>query len=211
MVSTFLPFIILWGWGKLGLDATDPVVLWGIRALYAVSLAIQFGMVQMLIAKVHAQSTKPENAKIIKYVVRRPQTTIMSETSETNPKPEPFEYKQHAVYEYDLEQLAPLKSLTPIAITIGIHLYFGATQPLVIQAFTGPLRLLENAVFKIYYMGAQMERPFPVAPSPFASLLGQPSEKEQCDEWDQQQQAKSKKGGKKDDSAVVAAKSKKDD
>jgi len=47
-ISTFLPFIILWGWGKTGLDAADPVVLWSLRGLFLLSQLINFGVVFLL-------------------------------------------------------------------------------------------------------------------------------------------------------------------
>jgi len=185
-ISTFLPFAILWGWGKLGLDTNDPVVLWGIRGLFAFSQLLNFGIIFALEQKIKANSGQKENSKMMKYVVKRAQNEITEES------PDQFEYKEQQVYEYDLEQLTQLKAFLPLAITIGIHLYFGAIQPLIIQAFSGPLRLLENNVLKIHYLGKEIERPFVPAPSPFASLLGQKSEKEQMDEWDAQQQSKKK-------------------
>lgn len=191
MISSFLPLIIIWGWGRLNLDTTDPVVLWTIRAVFAISQLIQFGVVFLLQQKIKQRSTEPEHAKVIKYVVRKQQKPF---AAEQDANAEPFEYVEKAVHEYDLEQTVALKALTPLAITLGIHLYFGAIQPLIIQVFTGPLRLFENKVFKMYFLGAHYDRPFPAEqPGFMTTLMGQKSEKEQMDEWDQQQQSKSGK------------------
>lgn len=191
MISSFLPLIIIWGWGRLNLDTTDPVVLWSIRGVFALSQLIQFALVFLLQQKIKQRSTEPEHAKVIKYVVRKQAKPF---ATEQDPNAEPFEYVEKAVHEYDLEQTASLKALTPIAITLGIHLYFGAIQPLIIQVFTGPLRLFENKVFKMYFLGSHFDRPFPADPPGFmTTFMGQKSEKEQMDEWDQQQNSKSGK------------------
>jgi hypothetical protein len=136
--------------------------------------------------KINSNSQTKENSKMMKYVIKRPQNEITAES------PDEFAYKEQRVFEYDLEQLAQLKAYMPLLITVGIHLYFGAIQPLIIQSFSGPLRLLENNIVKIHYLGKEIERPFVAAPSPFAGLLGTKPEKELMDEWDAQQQQKKK-------------------
>lgn len=159
-------------------------------------LAINFGVIFALEAKIRRGATEPENAKLIKYVIRRPAAEVQAERTETH-EPEEFQYKEQPIFEYDLEQTASLKAIMPLVITAVIHVYFGAVQPLVIQAFSTPLRLLENNVLKIHFLGKQMDRPFEVAASPFAGLLGQKSDKEQFDEWDQKQQQKKSTKNKK--------------
>lgn len=200
MVSSFLPLIIIYLWGRLGLDTEDPIVLWSVRGLFALSQAIQLGLVHLLQQRITERSSDPQHSKVIKYVIRRPQQPFAAQDATA----EPFEYAEKTVSQYDMEQTVSLKAWTPLLITLAIHLYFGAVQPLIIQIFTGPLRLFENKVFKMYFLGAQFDRPFPAeAAGMLAQLTGQKSEKEQMDEWDQQQQSK---GGKK----VKAVESKKD-
>jgi hypothetical protein len=88
--------------------------------------------------------------------------------------PSEEEDEEITVQEYDMREWSNLfwkTTIIPTAIMIGVHIKWEVVIPLATQAIMSPMRLYQAKLVQIYFLGTQMERPFPQAESPFQSML----------------------------------------
>lgn len=197
-VKSMLPIGLMIGFNKLGIDSTDPVQLLTVRIVSGAMFLLYFAIIFFIQYKISTAQSNPKLQKVVRYVSKKSmsmQETIAAQQAraEGGEEPDTYEYKEQTFYEYDLEQLIKLRnsSLTSIAITIGIHLWLGYLQPIVIQSVMNNVRLFDHAATHIYLFGQEVSRPYPAEEaSPLASLMGTKSETELMDEWDQAQKKK---------------------
>eukprot|EP00026_Physarum_polycephalum_P017157 Phypoly_transcript_18283.p1 GENE.Phypoly_transcript_18283~~Phypoly_transcript_18283.p1 ORF type:complete len:218 (-),score=37.35 Phypoly_transcript_18283:73-726(-) len=144
----------------------DPTTINYVRIFYAVSQLAVVGILFFIKTKIEASQDKG---------------TIEVDTaapSFSNPNPS-GEKKKMTIKEYDLsEWSAQLKqTLIPLALIVGLHLYIGFVQPLIIQSIIPLKALYSTPLFQVYILGKKTEgtlvRPWK-KPNPLEGLIPTP-------------------------------------
>eukprot|EP01092_Planopodium_desertum_P007609 TRINITY_DN3140_c0_g1_i5.p1 TRINITY_DN3140_c0_g1~~TRINITY_DN3140_c0_g1_i5.p1 ORF type:complete len:199 (-),score=12.71 TRINITY_DN3140_c0_g1_i5:39-635(-) len=150
-----------------GVDFTNPENIFRLRVLYGISLLIQI----IMMAITFFQIISKKDSRIIR---------VPAKPSLTNPTPEPGQFSEQTVYQYDMEQLRSTFFSTAfgVGLLFFLHLKFGFMPPLFLQAFSQPISFFDQKLVKIHLRGfpaeGDLERPFkaPASANPLAALFG---------------------------------------
>merc|ERR1719223_837575 len=170
--------LLAFGISKIGLDYEDPDTLFGIRAAFgSVQLAslLLAGFVYLRIKSKNDTETVmvPEELGVMEKAKRQAEEQenrrLREEAIANGTKCPPlltFEDKEEemTVSEYDTKELRKMLQTMGISLIIIsiMHLKFNFVQPLIMQCLLGPMKLLQNPLLKVYLLGSDVQRPFPV-------------------------------------------------
>jgi len=148
---------------KLDLENPDTVNM--VRVVYGISQALLLVVMYLIKMKIDAAPNKT----IIEY----------EESTPSLSQPTGGQKKRMTIQEYDLQEWQSQfkQTLIPIAMIVGLHLYGGFTQPLIIQSILPWKALYSTPLVQIYLLGKRAEgpnaRPYK-KPNPLEGLIPTP-------------------------------------
>ena len=159
--SSLLPVVLMLGWSKLGIDASEgtDALLW-CRAAFATAIAVCVTGIVVIQLKA-AKNTDPGTVVVTEKGADGVETT----TSQT-------------VSEYDVAQVRTLlmSVLFPAAIITFLHVKYAFIRPLPLQAIMMPLTLYKSKLAQIYLRGykatGELKRPWAPPSNALADMLG---------------------------------------
>ena len=164
-LTMFLPIIVLMGWSKLGIDASEgtPAQMYLRICFYTVATFCACSVAYIRLTVSNLKSKADEETI----------TVTTPKSMGTEAKVEELTVKEH-----DMKEVGKLVmgTLMPIVIISFLHFKWQYERPLVMQSVMMPFTLSDNKLFKIYILGQQavgkLARPWTAPASPFAALLG---------------------------------------
>jgi hypothetical protein len=155
-LSQILPMVAMMGLQKFDLEKMGYVR--HVEIGYVVVQVICFAILFLIYTKVKG---KPDGGAKIKIPEVKQMGQVVSPACEQTPK------------EYDMAKVmeAMKQPVMGMVITCGIYYKWGTLLPLMMQLLMTPLTLYETPLFRIYILGKEMPRPFPVPAGPFDALM----------------------------------------
>lgn len=158
--SSLLPIVLMMGWSKLGIDASEgtDALMW-CRAAFVTAIAVC--VVAIVVIQLKA-GKNPEPGTVV--VTAKGADGVETTTSQT-------------VSEYDVAQVRSLLTsiLLPAALITFLHVKYAFIRPLPLQAIMMPLTLYKSKLAQIYLRGykatGELKRPWSPPSNALADML----------------------------------------
>lgn len=140
------------------LDQKDPLTILIVRVAYGVAVAL------LLLAMLRVRMLIL--AKRDKTAVPAPADDAAVAAASAAPAPKDVE-------EYDQQQLQAWLSsqVMGVLMPVGLHIYFGMLQMLIISTLLLPINAAEHPLVRVHLLGADIPRPFPAPKNAMADAL----------------------------------------